>query len=66
MVAEFWCPVTKTGCERTDCVGALCRLQEMNACPLARHYTECPRFKKECDGINCEAGLNRSRRASGR
>ena len=26
-----------------------------NFCPLAEHYTKCPRWRKTCDAINCEA-----------
>jgi hypothetical protein len=26
-----------------------------NFCMEADHYTKCPRFKKDCDAINCAA-----------
>lgn len=26
-----------------------------NYCMEADHYTKCPRFRKDCDGISCES-----------
>ena len=29
------------------------------SCPLAEPYYNCPRFRKSCDAINCEASIAR-------